>query len=239
MQAKLPELFRAAMETGTKINVVSHYNLQGVPLTPSYREQNDNVIDTKYTSGYATCAFLDETLPADYQQKHTSCQDATHNHLSGDRVIDASTCLLPEQTWFLKDLKHVGYIYDTQVMEFILWLCLSDTQRTVQAAGDYSQFMRVDPQTGALTLIQAERPEEPDSQEPPAQEPDGPEPTPEGTQPEQPTPAPEESAAPSAEEAPTPSIADTGERVLGLIPFGLAAVAVAVLTVTRKKNQIS
>lgn len=239
VQAKLPELFRAAMETGTKINVVSHYNLQGVPLTPSYREQNDNVINTKYTSGYATCAFLDETLPADYQQKHTSCQDATHNHLSGDRVIDASTCLLPEQTWFLKDLKHVGYIYDTQVMEFILWLCLSDTQRTVQAAGDYSQFMRVDPQTGALTLIQAERPEEPDSQEPPAQEPDGPEPTPEGTQPEQPTPAPEESAAPSAEEAPTPSIADTGERVLGLIPFGLAAVAVAVLTVTRKKNQIS
>ena len=163
VQEKLPELFRAAMETGTKINVVSHYNLQGVPLTPSYREQNDNVIDTKYTSGYATCAFLDETLPADYQQKHTSCQDATHNHLSGDRVIDASTCLLPEQTWFLKDLKHVGYIYDTQVMEFILWLCLSDTQRTVQAAGDYSQFMRVDPQTGALTLIQAERPEEPDS----------------------------------------------------------------------------
>lgn len=135
--------------------------------------------------------------------------------------------------------KACGLHLDTQVMEFILWLCLSDTQRTVQAAGDYSQFMRVDPQTGALTLIQAERPEEPDSQEPPAQEPDGPEPTPEGTQPEQPTPAPEESAAPSAEEAPTPSIADTGERVLGLIPFGLAAVAVAVLTVTRKKNQIS
>lgn len=53
-------------------------------------------------------------------------------------MIDASTCLLPEQTWFLKDLKHVGYIYDTQVMEFILWLCLSDTQRTVQAAGDYA-----------------------------------------------------------------------------------------------------
>lgn len=35
----------------------------------------------------------------------------------------------------LKDLKHVGYIYDTQVMDFILWLCLSDSQRTVQEAG--------------------------------------------------------------------------------------------------------
>ena len=201
VQAKLPELFRAAMAKGMKINIVSHYNLQGVPLTPSYREQNDNVIDTKYTSGYATCAFLDETLPADYQQKNTFCQDASHNHLSGDRVIDASTCLLPEQTWFLKDLKHVGYIYDTQVMDFILWLCLSDSQRTVQEAGDYSQFMRVDPQTGALTLIQAEQPDEPDTQEP-----DEPETTPEETRPEETTPAPEESAAPSAEEEPAPGL---------------------------------
>lgn len=237
VQAKLPELFRAAMETGTKINVVSHYNLQGVPLTPSYREQNDNVIDTKFTSGYATCAFLDETLPADYQQKNTSCRDASHNHLSGDRVIDASTCLLPEQTWFLKDLKHVGYIYDTQVMDFILWLCLSDTQRTVQEAGAYSQFMRVDPQTGVLTLIKAEQPDEPDTQEPTTQEPDAPQTTPEETRPEETTPAPEESAAPSEEES-TPSIADTGERALALIPFGLAAVAAAVLTVTRKKHTI-
>ena len=237
VQAKLPELFRAAMAKGMKINIVSHYNLQGVPLTPSYREQNDNVIDTKYTSGYATCAFLDETLPADYQHKNTFCQDASHNHLSGDRVIDASTCLLPEQTWFLKDLKHVGYIYDTQVMDFILWLCLSDSQRTVQEAGDYSQFMRVDPQTGALTLIQAEQPDEPDTQEP--DEPDEPETTPEETRPEETTPAPEESAAPSAEEEPAPPIADTGERALSLIPFGLAAVAAAVLTVTRKKNRIS
>lgn len=39
VQAKLPELFRAAMAKGMKINIVSHYNLQGVPLTPSYREQ--------------------------------------------------------------------------------------------------------------------------------------------------------------------------------------------------------
>ena len=39
VQAKLPELFRAAMAKGMKINIVSHYNLQGVPLTPSYRNK--------------------------------------------------------------------------------------------------------------------------------------------------------------------------------------------------------
>lgn len=220
VQEKLPELFRAAMEQGTKINVVSHYNLQGVPLTPSYREQNDNVIDTKYTSGYATCALLDETLPEGYQQKNTNCRDASHHHISGDRMIDASTCLMPEQTWFLKDLKHVGYIYDTQVMEFILWLCLSDSQRTVQEAGDYSQFMQVDPETGALSLIQAGQPEEPDTQEPATAELKAPETAPGETLSEEPVSplTPPESTVRQQEE-PAGAIADTGRA--GVRPASL------------------
>lgn len=166
VQAKLPELLKEAMENGVKVNVVSHYNMQGVPITPSYNEQNDNVIDTKYTSGYAVCAYLDETLPADYKQQNTVCQDATHNHISADRIIDASTCLLPEQTWFLKNQKHVGYMYHTELMDFILMLCLGDTQYTVDNMQQYSQFMEVNPKTGELSIIGAiggEEPSEPET----------------------------------------------------------------------------
>lgn len=161
VQAKLPELLSEAMENGVKVNVVSHYNMQGVPITPSYNEQNDNVIDTKYTSGYAVCAYLDETLPDDYKQQNTVCKDVTHNHISADRIIDASTCLLPEQTWFLKNQKHVGYMYGTELMDFILMLCLGDEQYTVNDAGQYSQFMEVDPKTGELSIIGAIGGEEP------------------------------------------------------------------------------
>lgn len=166
VQAKLPELLEEAMENGVKVNVVSHYNMQGVPITPSYNEQNDNVIDTKYTSGYAVCAYLDETLPEDYKQQNTVCKDATHNHISADRIIDASTCLLPEQTWFLKNQKHVGYMYHTELMDFILMLCLGDTQYTVDNTQQYSQFMEVDPKTGELSIIGAiggEEPSEPET----------------------------------------------------------------------------
>lgn len=166
VQAKLPELLEEAMENGVKVNVVSHYNMQGVPITPSYNEQNDNVIDTKYTSGYAVCAYLDETLPADYKQQNTVCKDATHNHISADRIIDASTCLLPEQTWFLKNQKHVGYMYHTELMDFILMLCLGDTQYTVDNTQQYSQFMEVNPKTGELSIIGAiggEEPSEPET----------------------------------------------------------------------------
>ena len=161
VQAKLPELLSEAMENGVKVNVVSHYNMQGVPITPSYNEQNDNVIDTKYTSGYAVCAYLDETLPDDYKQQNTVCKDVTHDHISADRIIDASTCLLPEQTWCLKNQKHVGYMYGTELMDFILMLCLGDEQYTVNDAGQYSQFMEVDPKTGELSIIGAIGGEEP------------------------------------------------------------------------------
>ena len=166
VQAKLPELLEEAMENGVKVNVVSHYNMQGVPITPSYNEQNDNVIDTKYTSGYAVCAYLDETLPEDYKQQNTVCKDATHNHISADRIIDASTCLLPEQTWFLKNQKHVGYMYHTELMDFILMLCLGKVQYTVDNAEPYGQFMEVDPKTGELSIIGAiggEEPSEPET----------------------------------------------------------------------------
>lgn len=165
VQAKLPELFEEAMENGVKVNVVSHYNMQGVPITPSYNEQNDNVIDTKYTSGYAVCAYLDETLPADYKQQNTVCKDITHNHISADRIIDASTCLLPEQTWFLKNQKHVGYMYHTELMDFILMLCLGKVQYTVENAEPYGQFMEVNPKTGELTVIGAVGGEEPSEPE--------------------------------------------------------------------------
>lgn len=165
VQAKLPELLEEAMENGVKVNVVSHYNMQGVPITPSYNEQNDNVIDTKYTSGYAVCAYLDETLPADYKQQNTVCKDITHNHISADRIIDASTCLLPEQTWFLKNQKHVGYMYHTELMDFILMLCLGKVQYTVENAEPYGQFMEVNPKTGELTVIGAVGGEEPSEPE--------------------------------------------------------------------------
>lgn len=235
VQAKLPELLREAMANGVHISVVSHYGLQGVPITPSYREQNDNIIDTIYTSGYATCAFLNETLPDGYQQKNTNCKEASHNHISGDRVIDASTALLPEQTWFLKGFKHVGYIYGTPVMDFVLWLCLADRQLTVWDGGEqYSQFMQVDPTDGTMQLI--EKPQE--GTEPSTQPPASEEETP-TTQPQEsvqePT-GPEETGPVQQDgEQAEPEIAGTGERLLGLLPLGLAAVAAVALAASKKK----
>ena len=266
VQAKLPELLEEAMENGVKVNVVSHYNMQGVPITPSYNEQNDNVIDTKYTSGYAVCAYLDETLPADYKQQNTVCQDVTHNHISADRIIDASTCLLPEQTWFLKNQKHVGYMYHTELMDFILMLCLGDIQYTVDNTQQYSQFMEVNPKTGELSIIGAIGGEEPSEPETTTEVVESTETEPTETETETTEPTEIESSETDTQEDTTKAsetettepetepesgntenssdsgshndeAVDVGDSLMAIAPFG-AACAALVLTVKRKRNKI-
>jgi hypothetical protein len=61
------------------------------------------MLDTKYASLGATCATPGMPFLPFYKQKVTKCG---HDHISADRLVDASTCLLPEQTWFAKNKIH-------------------------------------------------------------------------------------------------------------------------------------
>jgi hypothetical protein len=47
-----------------------------------------------------------QTLPVDYVQQNTHCNNPEHNHISPDRQVDASTCCLPEHTWFFAGQHH-------------------------------------------------------------------------------------------------------------------------------------
>lgn len=160
VQAKFPEILKKAQANGMMYSCVSHYNMQAIPATPAYKNHTDNLIDTVYTSGYATCAPIDETLPLDYEPKNPVC--AEHSHISADRMIDASTCIAPDQTWFLKNLDHMGYKWNTEVMEFVMWLLTADTQPTVFTNEKYPQFMETSIRNGEIKPIgTVEKPTEP------------------------------------------------------------------------------
>lgn len=151
VQAKFPENVKKAQEKGMMFSVVSHYDMQVPPVSPSYRNQSDNLIDTVYTSGFAVCAPLGETLPEDYKAENPVCTE--HCHISADRVIDASTCISPEQTWFLKNLDHMGYRYGADTMDFVMYLLTSKTQPTVWDNEKYPQFMETNVKDGKITPI--------------------------------------------------------------------------------------
>jgi len=63
---------------------------------------SDGIIQVSSTSMGATSANIGTTFPAGYVQQN----DPAHNHISPDRTIDASTCCLPDQTWFFAGQHH-------------------------------------------------------------------------------------------------------------------------------------
>lgn len=135
VQSRATEILQEAYKTVKIYNVVG-YNVQRTPLVPAYMNTSDGTVDSKYASVGGICADYRTTLDADYVQS----VDDGHNHLSADGMIDASTCALPESTWFIKDMLHStthdghGKFYD--------WLFTCEEQQTVYSNPDYPQFLQ-------------------------------------------------------------------------------------------------
>lgn len=128
------------IDSRMNIGVFSRYNYQITPVIETWNVQSDMVIDTKFTSFGATCAPLGETLGEGYVQKNTACG---HNHLSIDGVIDASTCLFPEYTWFIKDIQHSFGMREMEELRDLIFN--SEKQVTVHDYEEFPQFMSYDP----------------------------------------------------------------------------------------------
>ncbi|MBR2875958.1 MAG: hypothetical protein IKC01_02365, partial [Clostridia bacterium] len=138
VQQSAESLLNSAKANGTTIYNVVGYNMQRTPIVSAYSNDSDGTVDTKYASMGATCADITGKLPEDYiQQKH---QDV--NYISPDWRIDASTCILPESTWFIKDMMHSS-THDGHD-DLYKWMFLSEEQQTVFDNPDYPQFMQND-----------------------------------------------------------------------------------------------
>ena len=117
-----------------KVALVCGYDYAPVPLGGTFLYQSDFLIDTARESGGAVCADYGKALPGDYKQ---AVADG-HNHVSGDRAIDASACALPEQTWFVKGYQHQ---YEYNGAGIYAWFLSYAGQPTVWSAAAYPQFM--------------------------------------------------------------------------------------------------
>lgn len=117
-------------------SIVSNYNRQIAPVTPSSIMNSDGVIETCRTSYGATVANRNSTLGENYVQ----INDDGHNHVSPDTVIDASTCAFPECTWFIKNMDHVKF-YHGSTAALHAWLLTSEKQVTVRSNPLFTQFL--------------------------------------------------------------------------------------------------
>ena len=116
-----------------KVSIIASYGFPIIPLTPNVGTDTDALIDTARESCGATTAGYGNTFAADYAQK----KNDGHNHISPDNRVDASTCLLPDQTWFIKYAPH----FTPDHYAFFDFLYDSKRQPTVFTDAEFPQFM--------------------------------------------------------------------------------------------------
>ncbi|MCR4926033.1 MAG: hypothetical protein K5917_07070 [Clostridiales bacterium] len=145
----------ALKSAGVDFAVVAQYGFAGIPVTTNGNYYTDNLIDVKYASAGATVAAYGEELSSGSQ-------------LSPDKRIDASTCLFPSNTWFIKGLGHMGYstkvktnedkTVDTSspyTVDLIAWLVSAASVPTIASDAKYPQFMYSNKDNQLLTMNDA------------------------------------------------------------------------------------
>ena len=125
------------------VYVISRYGYCSIPLTPTWKTNSDGVVDTVSTSFGATVAPYGETLSEEYLAK------ADPKYISPDNTLDASTCLFPEQTWFIHNMQH-AQIPDS-MDEMIYTLLRYDGQATVDTFDRYPRFNKYDSKNDVIS----------------------------------------------------------------------------------------
>lgn len=87
-----------------RICTIAKYGLPALPLSARAREEADIYLAVSLASHGATAANYDGMLPNHYIKAQTD--NGLGKYISPDRKIDASTCALPETTWFVKGMAH-------------------------------------------------------------------------------------------------------------------------------------
>ena len=127
--------------SGVEIFNVVAYDVALYNVGNSWNEQNaDGVIHTFSTSMGTKMANVGEGLPKNYTQKNTYCKNPNHNHISPDRVVDASTGILPDNTFFFDGQSHVTANQNDIIMKLCCELVETDRIKDVYSDKNFPQF---------------------------------------------------------------------------------------------------
>lgn len=116
------------IDRGIDVFNIVDYNEKLYAIAGSWDELNsDGVIHLDSTSMGATSGYVDTPLPAGYTQQR--CLE--HNHISPDGIVDASTGLLPDTTFYFRDQHHEGTGRNDVIIKLATELILDESIKSV------------------------------------------------------------------------------------------------------------
>ncbi len=129
------------LDKGVQVFCIAEYNMNVINVGESWNTQNgDYIIQLDSTSLGAYSAKVGETLPEDYVQQNTYCNNPDHNHISPDRVVDASTGLLPDTTFYFDGQRHDLTQHNDVILKIAMELIAHDDITDVYSDPQFPQF---------------------------------------------------------------------------------------------------
>ncbi len=145
VQLKAEETLKYLDSRGIDFYIVSKYSFPDMPIFEGATALSDGFTSVKRQSFGATCADYGEVLSDKYIN---SLEDS--RYLSPDLEIDASTCLFPETSYFVKGIYHDTFPY--AINNFAI--TLMNSEATV-SGGEYPQYVRYTGWSEPLIPIEA------------------------------------------------------------------------------------
>lgn len=135
VRGKTDKLLKDAKESGVNIGIVSKYGYQIIPICESGTDLADELVTVEKSSFGATTSKIYETLSEVYLAQVPA---ENKKYISPDKQIDASTCLFPDSTWFIKGASHAHWT--DEEIQILYDVASADRQLTVDDT-EISQFM--------------------------------------------------------------------------------------------------
>lgn len=151
VQLKFEEDVKRYVENGIEFSNIVKYGLQTIPITNNSNELSDATVTVRESSFGATATEVEEKFSDDYIS--AAVENQTARYISPDCQVDASTCLLPDTTWFIKDLYHKDF--PLCVNGFVSDI-VNNKNFNVYSNPEYTQFLVYEKDTGLLVPMTSE-----------------------------------------------------------------------------------
>ena len=151
VRQRVPELLQKIKDDGANLGVISKYGFQMIPVCTATDAISDQFASVKRSSFGATTSTVYETLSDEYIAQRIA--EGKGEYISPDKLIDASTCLYPENTWFIKGSSHSNWTsYELKIMYDV---ASAEKQLTVNDF-PYGRFMVYDTKADMLAPMTEE-----------------------------------------------------------------------------------
>lgn len=129
------------VDKGVECFDIVNYNVPLYKICDSWDEVNaDGIIHMDSESFGATSVNVNTPLAEDYKQANTYCTDPTHNHIDADRLVDASTGILCERTFYFKNQDHAMTASNDVIMRLAVRILTDDSFEDIYSDPGFPQF---------------------------------------------------------------------------------------------------